>query len=308
MHATKKQEGLAVLAMLVVTLVWGGGFVVTKGALDENMGTAAMLLGRFVVGAAAIGLLFGKTIRAQYRPGQWKSGLALGTVLFFGFYAQTFGLNFTTPANSAFLTGAYVVVIPLLWWAISKKRPPAVVFVACLLSFGGIALLSFNPAAGVGLGDALTLLCAVLYAGHIVLTGILARTVHHVVLVFLQFVACAGWSLLAFLVVERDVSAFASLPALGALAYLGLLSTCLCFLLQTLAQKYLSSAKTGIVMGLEGFFGSLFGVVFGYDVLSGRMVAGGALMLAAIVLPDAWQLLRPRLQQAPRGGAAPRGG
>lgn len=292
----KRAERLSTLALLVVTVIWGGGFIFSKMALEAGLSPAAVMLSRFLLAALVTGLVFRRVIRREYKKGQWKSGFVIGLILFAAFYIQVTALQYTTPANNAFITGAYVVLVPLLWWLITKKRPPSVVFLACLLSFSGVAILSINPGQGLAFspGDALTLLSALLFAAQIVATSLLARSIHPTVLVFMQFCTAAALSLPLYFLTGANLARFAQPQALASVAYLGLLSTLVCYFLQTLAQKYLSSAKTGVIMATEALFGALFSVLLGYDAPSPRMLLGGLLMFASILLPELWAAARLR--------------
>lgn len=284
----KRAARLSVAALFVVTIIWGWGFIFSQTALDAGLTPPSVLFGRFTLATVVTGLFFRKTIRQHYKKGQWKSGVVIGVLLFGGFLLQITALQYTTPANNAFITGTYVVLVPLIWWIITRKRPGRIVFLSCLLSFSGAAVLSISPGAGLRLqlGDSLTLVCALLFAGHIVATSLMAASIHPTVLVFMQFAVAAVLSLGMFLVTGQSFRVYANPMALGSVAYLGLMSTFTCYFLQTLAQRHLSSAKTGIIMATEALFGALFSVVVGYDVLSARMVVGGLLMFASILLPE----------------------
>ncbi|MGD9559369.1 MAG: DMT family transporter [Oscillospiraceae bacterium] len=302
----KKNERWATAGILLITVIWGWGFVFSRMALNAGLGPAGVMFGRFGLAAVLIGLVFFKDLRRQYRPGQWKSGLLIGVFLFLGFYLQILGLERTTPANNAFITATYVVLVPLLWWAITKRRPRNILFVASVLSLVGVAVLSVDPSAGfsASLGDGLTLLSALMFACQIVATGILARTMAPSVLVFMQMLVAGVLSFLLFVLVERDFSGFANLEGAASVLYLGILSTCVCYFIQTIAQRHLSSAKAGILLATESLFGALFSVLVGYDQFSVRMVVGGTIMFASMVLPE---LGRPPAATPPEDPPTPPG-
>ncbi len=292
--AGKAQQRLAIAGLLLVAAIWGAGFVFTKYTLEAGLSPSAVMLGRFGLAAIACLVFFNKTLRREYKKGQWKGGLTIGVVLFAAFYTQTAGLQYTTPSNSAFITGAYVVMVPFLWWMLAKKRPAWVLFLACFVALAGVGVLSIQPGGGfaLGFGDALTLVCAGLYAVQIVATALLARTMHPTVLVTWQFSVAAVLSLAAFLITDRNIAAFAQSSGWAAIAYLGLCSTFMGFGMQTLAQTRLSSAKTGIVLSTEALFGALFSVVFGFESVNTRMVVGGVLLFVSILLPEIWAARR----------------
>ncbi len=294
------------MGLLVVTIIWGSGFIASQYALDAGVGPAAVMAGRFLVAAVLIGAVCHRRIRRAYKKGQWKAGAIVGLFLYAGFYVQTLGLANSTPANNAFITSSYVVMVPLLWWAVAKKRPHPIVFAACLVSLAGVAILSLDLSAGlrVGFGDALTLLSALLFAAQIVATGHFARDIDPVVLVFMQLAVAAVCGCATFALVDRDLSFMARPGAVLAVAYLGAFSTCLCYFLQTVAQRHLSSTRTGILLATEALFGAVFSVLAGYDSASPRMLVGGLVMLVSVLLPSL-RLFTQRRQPRPDGEKGP---
>lgn len=288
----QRKEALSIAALFLVAILWGVGFIFVKTSLEGGLSPAGVMLGRFALASLLSFFLFFRTIRREYKKGQWKSGIAIGVTLFAAFYMQTIAMQYTTPGNNAFITGAYVVLVPLLYWVISKKRPSGVMLVACVISFVGIAVLSLDPAEGFvpQLGDMLTLLGALIFAAQIVVTGMLANSIHPTVLVFMQVTVAAALSLILFLITDRQFVTFTNFKSAISIGYLGVFSTCICYFLQTTAQQYLSSSKTGIIMATEALFGAFFSVLLGYDDLTFRMVSGGVLMFLSIILPELWSM------------------
>ena len=280
----KKVQFFSSMALILVAAIWGSGFIASQLALDANMSSAAIMLGRFTVAAVVMGLFSSKIIRRTITPGHIKSGIIIGLFLFAAFYVQTLGLQHTTPANNAFITAANVVIVPFLWWGVTRQKPKKIVFPASVISLIGVGILSIDFTKGFSLnvGDLLTLASAVLFACQIVATGILARKMEVQLLVFLQFTSAAVFSLLAFLATDRDFTVFVNPPGAAAILYLGLFSTCLCYFLQTLAQKHVDSAKAAT----ESLFGTIFSVLAGYDSFSLQMVLGGGIVFASVLLPE----------------------
>jgi len=119
--------------------------------------------------------------------------------------------------------------------------------------------------------------------------------IHPLCLAFMQFAVAAVLGFFTFLFLDGNFAPFASTSSAISMLYLGMLSTCVGFTLQTVAQKYVPSAKAGILLSTESLFGALFSVVAGYDTPSPRMLIGGAVVFVAVILPDAWPLLKTRL-------------
>jgi len=284
----KPKEYAAAGALLLVTIVWGWGFVFSNMALEAGVVPAAVMFTRFALAALLVGGVFHKTIRTNYRKGQWKGGIITGVFLFLAFFIQILGLERSTPSNNAFITGAYVVMVPFIWWIISKKRPAVIIFISSFLSLGGVAVLSVKSAGGIAVnsGDLLTLLSACFFALQIVATGIFAPSIHYILLVFMQFCTAAVLSFGVFLAGGRDITGLSGFQGIGSILFLSVFSTFLCYFLQTYAQRFVSSSKAGIIMGMEALFGTLFSVIIGYDRMNVRMILGGLMMLVSIILPE----------------------
>ena len=284
----KRVEVMGSLSLLLVAVIWGTGFIASQMALDANLSSAFIMFVRFAIAALIVGLVFHKDLKQQLKKEHWKGGFLIGTFLFFAFYVQTVALQYTTPSNNAFITAANVVMVPFLWWAVSKKKPGSKYILSSFLCLIGIGILSVNLSSGISfqIGDLLTLGCALLFACQIVTTGILAVRMEAKVIVFLQFVVAAAWGFLMFLLTDRDFSAFLNADGMSAVVYLGVFSTCLCYFLQTTAQKHVNSTKAAIILSTESLFGSIFSVLLGYDPLSAQMVVGGVIILASIILPE----------------------
>ena len=282
-----KKDLLASLSLFLVAVIWGTGFIASQMALDAQLSSAFIIFVRFAIAALLVGLIFHKDLKRQLKREHLKGGILIGSFLFFAFYVQTVGLQYTTPSNNAFITAANVVIVPFLWWAVSHKKPGNKYIFASFLCLMGIGILSFKGGAlSFQIGDLLTLLCAFLFACQIVATGILAAQMEAKVIVFLQFVVAAAWGLVMFLLTDRDFSAFVNSEGMSAVVYLGVFSTCLCYFLQTSAQRFVHSTKAAIILATESLFGSIFSVLLGYDPMSAQLVVGGLIILTSIILPE----------------------
>lgn len=275
-------------ALFIVAIIWGSGFIGTQLALDAHLSSSCIMFGRFAIATLIIGSIFYKDIKQGMKKEYLKGGFVIGLFLFLAFYVQTLGLTYTTPSNNAFITAANVVMVPFLWWAISKQKPHAKIFVSSILCLAGIGILSVNFANGfsLGIGDLLTFFSAFLFACQIVATGILAQKMDPKVIVFLQFFVATILAFLVFMLTDRDFTAFASVKGMGAVLYLGIFSTCLCYFLQTTAQQHVASAKAAIILSTESLFGTLFSVLLGYDKLSVNMIVGGIVIVASILMTE----------------------
>lgn len=281
MEKAKKQELLASLALVVTAVIWGGGFVATKNGLG-HITPFYLMAARFLIAFFLLSALFYKKVKTITKE-DLKGGLTIGIFLFTAFTTQTIGLKYTTPAKQAFLTGTYVVMVPFLYWILYKKRPDIFSYLGAFLCFVGIATLTYSGSVlNLNLGDTLTLVCALLYAGHIVATGYFAENLDPIVLSIIQFGLSGVLSLICALIFEPSPQALNS-SAVFSILYLGLFSTCIAFIFQTVGQKYTTSTKAAIILSTEAVFGTLFSVLLIHEKFTLNMFIGCALIFISII-------------------------
>lgn len=277
------------LLCLVVAAIWGSGFIASQLAIDANMSAAFIMALRFTL-AAVVMLVVCIPRLKNMRPRDLKMGALAGLFLFGAFYTQIVGQQYTTVSHCAFLTATNVVMVPFIVWAVSRHRPPAKTFVLTATTLVGIGLLSITPGSfelSFNFGDVMTLVCALLFAMHITTLGWATKGADVMLINLVQLSTAAVISLAVFLFTDLGAVSRADLSmGLPAVAYLGLFSTCLCYFLQTLAQKYTTPAQAGVLLSTEGLFGSLFSVLLGMEMLTVNLVAGGLIILVSIVLME----------------------
>lgn len=283
------------ISLLTVALIWGSGFVATDLALGNLTATQVMAV-RFVIAAIFIGVLFGHRTRLAFDSLTIRRGIFLGIFLNLSFLAQTVGLVFTTPSKNAFLTAVNVILVPFIAaiFARGSHKVERSGVIGALLAVVGIGLISLNLDGTVNIGDLLTLLCAVGFAFHIYFTGdFVRRGSDAIALTILQLSTAAILSLAAVGVETlfglgqvKDTAPVT--PALSILAavYLGLLSTGVAFLLQTVAQQWTTQTRAAILMSTESVFGTLMSALFLHEQLTLRAIIGSAVVFAAILVAE----------------------
>lgn len=277
----------SILILLVVTMVWGGGFIATEYAIGSGLDTAWILAFRFLLAAFVLGVLFRRKVRASSRS-DITHGVIAGASLFGGFYAQTAGQAMTTVSSAAFITATSVVMIPFILWAMAKRRPAGREVLLCLASMGGVLLLTVDFAKGISFsaGDLLVLLCAVLFALHTAFVGHYCVCDDATNVTFWQLLTAAAGALIVLVLRRPPVTAVQLASGAWPVAYLGLFSTCLCYALQTRAQQHVPASQAGVVMSMEGVFGTLFSLALGFEALRVNMALGGALITISVVLTE----------------------
>jgi drug/metabolite transporter (DMT)-like permease len=278
------------LALLLVAIIWGSGFIVTKITLEFI--PPLLLTGlRFWIGFIIMGVI-AKAKGLKPSSADLKGGIIVGIALFLAYTFQTYGIQFTTVSKSAFLTGTNVIMVPFLYWIISKKRPDTFSFIAAIICLVGIYFLTVTGGGlNLGLGDSLTLACAVFFALHITTNGHYAKKIDVILLTTIQFGTVAILSTVPSLFLESIPTNAPSIAWLG-IIYCGIVSTSIAFFLQTLAQKYTLATHAAIILSTESVFGTLFSVLILHEFFSFKAAFGCFTILMAIITAETkWEFL-----------------
>ncbi|MFQ5855329.1 MAG: DMT family transporter [Anaerolineae bacterium] len=276
-------------ALLMVSLIWGATFVMVKQAVT-HVGPLTFIALRFTLAGLAMILLFHRRLRTVSRRELAAGGL-IGVFLFAGYAFQTAGLQLTTVSKAGFITGLYVVIVPLAAWAWLRRPPGWSALAGVLLAMAGLALLTLqiDERVTIGQGDLLVLVGAVSFALHIAAIGAFAPHMDALALATIQIAATAIIAGPAALLVETP-----TWPIYGqvwfAVAFTGVLATCVAFGIQTVAQVFTSPTHTALIFATEPVFAALFGVLLAGEWLSDRAWLGCGLILTGMLIAK----LRPR--------------
>lgn len=270
--------------LFLVAFFWGTGFTVTKIAL-EIFTTTQLLFIRFVIASAVSLILFGKKLK-RITKSDVKAGFIMGVFLAVGYVFQTIGLEGTTTGNSAFLTGTNVVMVPFFYWLVTKIKPGKNNMIAAGLMFAGIILLTvdFENFGNFNLWDFLTFLCAISFAWQVIATGIFASDKDPVLISTLQLLTCTV--IFFFMMMAENQPVTVNAKGTASMLYLSLITTMLCFLMQTIGQKYTSTTHAAIILSLESVIGSLFGVLFLNEKYSVVTIIGFAVIFLAVLIAE----------------------
>lgn len=270
-------------SLLFVAIIWGSGFVVTKNALDHL--TPFYILGfRFLVSAIAITLISIKRLKNISKL-DIKAGIIIGFFMFVGFATQTVGLNFTTVGVQAFLTAANVVMVPFLYWALSKKKPDNFEMFGAILCFIGIGILSLDSSLNVGIGELLSFICAVCFAFQIVAVGYFAKDVDPYILSVVQLSLATILSFICAFIFEPRIVALNNEMIIPIL-YMGIFCTLVAFLVQNIAQGYTSSTHTAIILSLEAVFGSIIAIIVLKEPVTVKFVIGCLAIFTSVLASE----------------------
>ena len=284
------------LLLLLAALIWGLAFVAQRAGMS-HVGPYTFNAVRFTLGALVLVPFLTARRRGAFLsalPGGAQAGLAL----FLGASLQQWGLVTTSAGKGGFITGLYVVVVPVLG-AMEGRRTGWGTWLGAVMAAGGLALLSLNRHMRFSHGDLLVLAGALIWAMHVLIIGRLMERFDALLIAFQQFALVALLSLGAALLMERGEHQ-GLLEAALPLVYAGVLSTGVAFTLQVLAQRQAPPSHAAVLLSLESVFAALGGWLLLGERLGGRGLAGCGLMLAGML---STQLLgRPRRARK-RGGS-----
>lgn len=271
------------IGLIITALIWGSGFVGSAMAL-EHYTPYQILTGRFLIGLILLSVVFHKKLKLMKKSIVIK-GVILGAILYIAFILQTVGLQFTTPSKNAFLTAVNVVIVPFISFVIYKRKLDVFELTGAIFAIIGIALLSLQLSGGINIGDVLTLLCAFAFAFHIFYTARFVKNEDAILLTLMQMGTAAILGLI-FMIGKGETSFSLEFSALTPLIYLGVFSTTIAYVLQTVAQKYVTETKAAIILSTEALWGTLFSVIILSELLTFRMAMGAILILVAILIAE----------------------
>lgn len=297
-------------ALILITIFWGVTFAIIKLALDDispmffisiRFSFAAILLMPF---------LWKPLINTNFEV--IKAGLFLGLLYFIGFATQTVGLYYTTATKSGFITGTFVIFIPILQMII-ERRPPSrsniigivlVVIGLILLSSKGITILDIISELGsnFNFGDFLTLICAIFYALYVVYIDIITKKHDYKPLIILQvlFTGIAGF-VFTFLFELTSIEMLRydfNQTVILVIIYTAVFSSVLATAIQTKYQKTVTPTKAGIIFSLEPIFAALFAFLIINEKISGFGIIGCIFIFTGVLVSELFD--KNKIENEPR--------
>jgi drug/metabolite transporter (DMT)-like permease len=272
--------------LLITAAIWGLGFVAQ--VLGMNYLSPFAFIGiRFLMGAVSLAPL---VIFFHYR--NWLpasslrtvcvGSLVLGIILFAAGSLQQVGIVYSNASNAGFITGLYMVIVPILGLAL-KHRTGLNTWLGCALALVGLFLLSVKADFTMGYGDTLLLVGAVGWALHILAIDHYAPRAAPLLLSLGQFVVCGCLAMLVSAFIETTTWSQVR-AATNVLIYAGVITVGVAYTLQVIAQERADPTHAAIILSLEAVFGAVGGYLFLQEQLSGRELMGCALMLAGMLV------------------------
>ncbi len=277
------------LLLLLTAFIWGSAFVAQRAGM-EHMGPFIFNGIRFALGALTLlPVIWYRKKKGfvdhvfQKRDSGYllQAGIIAGLILFAGSSLQQVGIVYTTAGKAGFITGLYVVIVPVLG-LIWKQRPGSGVWAGAAMAAIGLYFLTISDGLSIETGDFLVMLCAVAFALHVLAIGWLAVRVDCVKLAAVQFAVTSVLSLCIAIIFE-DIIFSALIDGIVPILYGGIMSVGVAYTLQVVAQRQAPPAHAAIILSLESVFAVLAGWIILHEVMGGREVAGCVLMFSGML-------------------------
>ena len=289
------REFLSDASLLFIAIIWGSTFIIVKQAIADIPAFAFLTL-RFALAFSVLILICFRRLKHLNLRMLLDGGL-LGGALFLAFSTQTLGLQYAPASVVAFVTGLYVVFVPIFSSLFIKKFPTPYSIAGVLLSGVGLGLITLNGTVGLSRGEMFALLSALFCSIHIILTDIFSRKHDTYLLTTIQI----GTTFLLSGMVSAMHDPF-TLPRtwhpqlVTAIALTGILATVVGFFVQTGMQRFTTPTKAAIIFCMEPVSSIFFGYFIGGELLAARQYLGAALIVGAMLTAEIGSYYRIKSQ------------
>jgi len=281
----KIYEYRADLLLLTVAIAWGVTFLMVQEAINSTP-VYSFLFFRFALASILMFFIAYKYLN-EISTKTILYGVMLGSFLFSAFATQTFGLSYTKSSVVAFITGLNVVCVPFLAYFIFQDKVRKNVFIASLVAVIGLYLLTMSGALSIGTGELLTLICAFLFALHIIFTGKYSKEVNVYLLVLFQLITVSILSLLFSLGFDNHTfSIDYNYAFFKAVIVTAVFATVYAFLVQTYMQQFTTATKTAIIFTMEPVSAAIFAYITVSEILTITQIWGAVLIILATLIAE----------------------
>lgn len=283
---SKRTNLIGVTALVIAALLWGGEFVIAKHVLDVIPPNWLNMIRTSV--AAIIGLVVWRKEFKAATAKDWGRGAVVGIFFGLGFAVQTMGLESVNAGINAFLSAAYVILVPFMTWGVLKARPHRNVFIAAVIGIIGISTMSVTGLTtgelSIGPGELLSLLSAVFYSCAMIALDMFTEKTSPGFMTGSQFVFMFVVAAVFAVIYEQPPVVEVTGVLVIEFIYLIILGTFVTQLLFTFGIKYASATQAGVIFPLESVSATALGCIFLGEVLEGVHIIGGILLVVAIII------------------------
>jgi len=271
------------LAILIVTIIWGSSFILTKNSLN-HLATYNFLAIRFIISSILTLVIFRDKIK-NINKETVKYGLITGIVIFAGYAFQTVGLNYTSASKSGFITGFSVVIVPILSALLLGSKPHKSAVVGVIFAIVGLGFLTLDSAISLNKGDLYTLACALMFALHIISVSKYTVKCDSISLALIQIVVVGILSTIFTIALEKPTIP-TGVEVWTSILILAILATTVAFILQTTMQQYTTATHTALILSAEPVFSAIFAFLLAGEMLTAGGIVGSILVLSGMLISE----------------------
>lgn len=270
-------------ALLGSAFLWATGYIAVK-QLVNDIPPGFLLALRFTMATAILAVLLIPKLK-KINKGMLGAGIRMGIALFFEFYFFTAGVQYTTASKSSFIIASYIILLPIAYIIIRRKRPEKSDVFAAVMCMAGLCLIMADNLNGFNIGDLLSCFCAVAYAVHVVYAAKYAKEYDGGLLNLIQIgtSAALAW---VFSLIMGDVQSGAGDIPFAAIIYLAVVCTIVPYFLCLFGMKYVSTTTSGILLSFESVFATFLAVIMLHERLYWQLIVGGVIIIGSVLVSE----------------------
>lgn len=270
-------------ALLGSAFLWATGYIAVK-QLVKDVPPGFLLALRFSMATVILAILLIPKLKKIDR-GMLSAGIRMGIALFFEFYFFTTGVQYTTASKSSFIIASYIILLPIAYIIIRRKRPEKSDVFAAVMCMAGLCLIMADNLNGFNLGDLLSCFCAVAYAVHVVYAAKYAKEYDGGLLNLIQIGTSAVLAWVFSFTLGEVQTGFIGIP-FGAIIYLAVVCTIIPYFLCLFGMKYVSTTTSGILLSFESVFATFLAVIMLNEHLYWQLVVGGVIIICSFLVSE----------------------
>lgn len=279
----KHKSEIASITLTLVAVAWGTSYAIVKDSLDLVEPMTLMAI-RFVASSVLLSIIYFGRLR-KVKAHEVKQGVIIGIFMFLAYASMVIGLQYTTASKQSFLIGAYVVIVPFLAWLINREKPDRYDGAGALMAITGLGMLTLGGVHGIASGDIISIFCSFAFAMHMITIERYCKGTDPIILTIVQlWTGAVIFTLIALMFESHDLSIIHTAP--GSVMYLIIVTTVIPFVVQNVAQRYITSTTTALILTLESVVGSIFAVIYLGEKMSLVMAAGCLIVFLGIIVQE----------------------
>ncbi|MCK5388652.1 MAG: DMT family transporter [Candidatus Izimaplasma sp.] len=292
-----KKVVYAELLLVVVTIIWGLGFPITKIAVNMGYGANTIMVGRFFTASIILSGVYYKKLK-KINKTILKYGIITGVFLFLGFYFQTLGNVYTTPSKNGFITQLNIVFVPFLYYLFFRKKVDIYNIISVIIAVIGMLILSFNSEgfSGINIGDVFTFFCAIMIAFHVVAASFYQKKYDFDPALFVIINIYTSMVISVVMMLLFETLPVITIVNLWPLLVLGVFNTAFGFLVQSYALKISLPTRVSLIVAMEAVFAAIASWLILGEILTIQIAIGGFLIISGILITELKPLKKNNLQ------------